>query len=145
MDSSCLRSTSLTRKPLVSLSYSVWGQGCETENRFRAFAVSVASRESCLSANALSSSLRQRAAFSPLQMSGFGFKGKKDTFKYTGTQRASTLGPVRKVPSTVVKPDYWLDGRPKAKAPVIPWEIPVNSEEDLAGIRAGTAHKSFHR
>ena len=80
---------------------------------------------------------RTTATRSMTFMSGFGFKTKKDTFKYTGTQRPGVLSPTRKVPDTVVKPDYWADGKPKAKGPVLPWVIHVNSPEEIAGIRAG--------
>jgi hypothetical protein len=72
-------------------------------------------------------------------MSGFGFKSKKDTFKYTGTQRPGVLSPRRTVPEIVVKPDYWSDSKPKAKAPILPWTIPVNTPEEIAGIRAGSS------
>jgi len=69
-------------------------------------------------------------------MSGFGFaKVKKDDFKYTGTQRMSNPTPRRKVPKDIVKPDYWKDGNPKAKSLGMPWDIPVNSPEDIEGIR----------
>jgi methionyl aminopeptidase len=70
-------------------------------------------------------------------MSGFGFKSKKDTFKYTGSQRPGVLSPKRTVPDSIIKPDYWADSKPKTKAPVLPWSIPVNSPEEIAGIRAG--------
>jgi hypothetical protein len=70
-------------------------------------------------------------------MSGFGFKSKKDTFKYTGSQRPGVLSPKRSVPESIIKPDYSADSKPKTKAPVLPWTIPVNSVEEIAGIRAG--------
>lgn len=72
-----------------------------------------------------------------LGMSGFGgfSKAKKDTFPYTGTQRLSITTPQRKVPKDIVKPDYWKDGKPKAKSLGLPWDIPVNSAEDIEGIR----------
>ena len=73
-------------------------------------------------------------------MSGFGFKTKKDTFKYTGSQRPGVLSPRRTVPDTTVKPDYWSDSKPKAKAPVLPWTITVNTPEEIAGIRAGCTY-----
>eukprot|EP00292_Cryptomonas_paramecium_P010971 CAMPEP_0113700104 /NCGR_PEP_ID=MMETSP0038_2-20120614/23748_1 /TAXON_ID=2898 /ORGANISM="Cryptomonas paramecium" /LENGTH=334 /DNA_ID=CAMNT_0000623677 /DNA_START=52 /DNA_END=1053 /DNA_ORIENTATION=+ /assembly_acc=CAM_ASM_000170 len=78
----------------------------------------------------------QRANFNLL--SGFGFKSKKDTFKYTGTQRPGVLSPKRTVPDSIVKPDYWKDGKPKARPPMMPWSIPTNSKEDIDGIRVAS-------
>jgi methionyl aminopeptidase len=71
-----------------------------------------------------------------VEMSGFGgFAKAKDNFKYTGTQRPSAMTPMRKVPKEIAKPDYASDGKPKAKTLGMPWDIPVNSAEDIEGIR----------
>ena len=79
--------------------------------------------------------LRHRSTIS-VEMSGFGgFAKSKDNFKYTGTQRPSATTPMRKVPNEIVKPDYAADGKPKAKSLGMPWDIPVNSAEDIEGIR----------
>jgi hypothetical protein len=80
--------------------------------------------------------MKTRRGSVALSMSGFGgFAKSKDSFKYTGTQRPSITTPMRKVPKDIVKPDYWSDGKPKAKSLGMPWDIPVNSAEDIEGIR----------
>jgi len=74
-----------------------------------------------------------------INMSGFGF-AKKDTFKYTGTQRLSVWpSKLKEVPESVVKPEYASrkDGRPAETAYKMPWDIHVNSPEEIAGIRQG--------
>ena len=52
---------------------------------------------------------------SRLCMMGGGFAKQKDSFKYTGKMRPGKQSPTRAVPETIAKPDYALDGRPKAK------------------------------
>lgn len=66
-------------------------------------------------------------------MGGF---GTTDTFPYTGTTRPGKQTPMRKIPTTIPRPDYADDGRPKAKGPVLPWQIEVKSAKDIEGMRA---------
>ena len=40
------------------------------------------------------------------------------------------------MPASVTKPDYANDGRPKAKGPMLPWQIEVKTAADIAGMRA---------
>lgn len=56
-------------------------------------------------------------------------------FKFTGKLRPGTLSPRRTVPDTVPRPDYWKDGRPKAKQPRFPWEIDSLNEEQIQRMR----------
>jgi hypothetical protein len=75
-----------------------------------------------------------------LRMSGFGFGGKKDSFKYTGSQRVSVWpSKLKEVPDSVMKPEYALrkDGKPAEQAFKMPWDIYTNTPEDIAGIRQG--------
>jgi len=70
-----------------------------------------------------------------LRMSGFGFaktSGKKNA---PGLQKPSVPSAKRVVPPEIMLPDYALDGNPKAKPPIMPWDIHVNSPEEIAGIR----------
>merc|ERR1719352_489276 len=66
-------------------------------------------------------------------MRGF---GTKDTFRYTGKMRPGKQTPQRMVGATILQPDYAKDGRPKAKGPVLPWQIEKKSPADIAGMRA---------
>ncbi|PXF45294.1 Methionine aminopeptidase 1A [Gracilariopsis chorda] len=56
-------------------------------------------------------------------------------FKFTGKLRPGRLSPRRTVPETVPRPDYWKDGRPKAKLPRYPWEIDSLNEEQIERMR----------
>lgn len=67
--------------------------------------------------------------------SGFGGAPAKDTFKYSGRIRPGKQSPTRKVPATIPKPDYWLDGQPKKRGPMLPWQIEIKSAEDVIGMR----------
>lgn len=64
---------------------------------------------------------------------GFGFGAPR--FKYTGDLRPGTLSPPRKVPTTLGKPDYWKDGRPKGKAPRFAWDIRTLGDQDIEKMR----------
>ena len=58
-----------------------------------------------------------------------------DTFPYTGSVRPGKQSPMRKIPSTILRPDYADDGRPKAKGSLLPWQVEVKTAEDIAGMR----------
>ena len=64
---------------------------------------------------------------------GFGKQAKPST--KDGLQVMSRPGPKREVPDTIMKPDYAKDGTPAARAMLMPWDIPLNSPEDIEGIR----------
>ena len=68
-------------------------------------------------------------------MGGGGFGAKRDTFRYTGKMRPGKQSPTRTVPNKIGKPDYAVDGRPKAASPLLPWQIEVKTAEDIAGMR----------
>lgn len=72
-----------------------------------------------------------------LLMHGGGFGGavKKDSFKYTGKMRPGKQSPTRQVPEHIIRPDYAKDGRPKSRGPILPWQIEVKTEKDIAGMR----------
>jgi hypothetical protein len=65
---------------------------------------------------------------------GFGKQAQSKGAK-NGLQVMSKQGPTRTVPDHIMKPDYAQDGQPKARGLLMPWDIPVNSAEDIAGIR----------
>ena len=67
---------------------------------------------------------------------GFGTKAVKDTFRYAGKMRPGKQSPKRKVPKEIQRPDYADDGRPKATGPMLPWQVEVKTEADIAGMRA---------
>jgi len=80
---------------------------------------------------------QQVAAARSLCNMGGGFGAtKKDNFKYTGKMRPGKQTPKRKVPQTILLPDYAADGRPKAGQPMFPWQIEVKSKKDIEGMRA---------
>jgi len=58
-----------------------------------------------------------------------------DTFPYTGSVRPGKQSPMRKIPSTILRPDYADDGRPKAKGSLLPWQVEVKTAEDIEGMR----------
>ncbi|EKX31306.1 hypothetical protein GUITHDRAFT_156633 [Guillardia theta CCMP2712] len=80
---------------------------------------------------------RRHAARTRVEVGG-GFGFARDSFKYTGTQRPSRLSPPRQIPDNIMKPDYAEDGTPKARQLGMPWDIPVNSPEDIEGVRAAS-------
>ena len=69
-------------------------------------------------------------------MGGFSTKAVKDTFRYTGKVRPGRQSPPRVVPKGIMRPDYAKDGRPKNTGPMLPWQIEIKTEEDIAGMRA---------
>ena len=74
----------------------------------------------------------------PAQKKAAGFSSvaaPKDTFKYTGKMRPGRQTPRREIPSSIIKPDYADDGRPKATGPMLPWQIEVKSAKDIEGMR----------
>lgn len=66
---------------------------------------------------------------------GFGFGTKKKSFPYTGTIRPAKMSPTRVVPDDIPRPDYAIDGIPKARKPTMPWDIVIQSPEDIAAMR----------
>ena len=61
--------------------------------------------------------------------------GKVDAFPYTGSVRPGKRSPRRQVPGSIVVPDYAADGRPKAKGPMLPWQVEVKTAKDIEGMR----------
>ena len=59
-----------------------------------------------------------------------------DTFPYTGSVRPGVQSPRRKVPARIKRPDYAEDGKPKARGPMLPWQIEVKTAKDIEGMRA---------
>ena len=59
----------------------------------------------------------------------------KDSFKYTGTVRPGTRSPTRLVPEGIMRPDYAADGIPKARGPLLPWQIEVKTARDIEAMR----------
>lgn len=56
-------------------------------------------------------------------------------FQFTGKLRPGIVSEMRKVPEEIPRPDYWKDGRPKARQPRFPWEITTLSDEEIARMR----------
>ena len=69
----------------------------------------------------------------PFMMGGFGSRA--DAFPYTGTVRPGVQSPKKKIPSAITYPDYAIDGTPKNKGPMLPWQIEVKSAADIEGMR----------
>lgn len=67
---------------------------------------------------------------------GFGAPAKKDSFRYTGKLRPGRQSARRVVPSGILLPDYAVDGKPKARGSIFPWQVEVKSEEDIKAMRA---------
>ena len=70
-----------------------------------------------------------KRAYSPYM--GFGV----DTFRYTGKVRPGTKSPTRKIPTSIVRPDYADDGRPKARGGLLPWQVEKKTPKDIEGMR----------
>jgi len=69
---------------------------------------------------------------------GSGFGGAamaRDTFKYSGRVKPGRQSAKRVVPTAIPRPDYWKDGTPKARGPLLPWQIEIKSEADIAAMR----------
>ena len=56
--------------------------------------------------------------------------------QYTGKMRPGRQSPTRQIPKGILLPDYAKDGRPKGGGPLLPWQIEVKDEQDIAGMRA---------
>jgi methionyl aminopeptidase len=56
-------------------------------------------------------------------------------YRYTGKLRPGVCSPPRVVPPEIARPDYARDGKPRGKVPKFPWNINVNSAEDIAKMR----------
>lgn len=65
---------------------------------------------------------------------GFGLKD-IPRFKFTGKLRPGIVSLQRAVPDSIDKPDYWKDGRPKAKLPRFAWEIEPLSADEIEKMR----------
>ena len=65
---------------------------------------------------------------------GFG-ASKKPSFKYTGKITQGILGPTLEVPSSILRPDYAIDGVPKLKSKNQPWEVTPQTPEDILRMR----------
>jgi methionyl aminopeptidase len=61
--------------------------------------------------------------------------GFTDTFPYTGKVRPGQQSPKRIIPSSIPRPDYADDGRPKARPPILPWQVEIKTAEDVKGMR----------
>lgn len=67
--------------------------------------------------------------------SGFGKRLINSEFKYTGQLRPGMQSATRLVPDSINPPDYAAKGKPRAKTPKFPWNIVVNSPEEIAKMR----------
>lgn len=56
-------------------------------------------------------------------------------FKFTGALRPGDISPRRNVPEEIPRPDYWKDGKPKAKLPRFPWEITPLTPDEIEKMR----------
>lgn len=56
-------------------------------------------------------------------------------YRYTGKLRPGILAAPREVPASITRPDYARDGKPRGKVPKFPWNINVNSPEDIEKMR----------
>lgn len=65
---------------------------------------------------------------------GFGFN-QIPRFKFTGKLRPGEISPKKTVPKEIVCPDYWNDGKPKAKLPRFAWDITTLTDEEIAKMR----------
>ena len=65
---------------------------------------------------------------------GFGAM-KKAAFQFSGKLTPGVLGPALDVPAAIMRPDYALDGIPKAKSRGMPWEVFPQTPEDIAKMR----------
>ena len=59
-----------------------------------------------------------------------------DVFPYAGGVRPGKQSPRRKIPASIGAPDYALDGRPKARGPMLPWQVEVKNAQEIEGMRA---------
>ena len=57
------------------------------------------------------------------------------SFRYTGKVRPGQQSPMRTIPNSITRPDYADDGKPKARGPVLPWQVEVKSAKDIEGMR----------
>lgn len=75
----------------------------------------------------------------PVLMLGKGFGApaakKKDSFDYSGPLRPGTFGPKLTVPKGIERPDYAVDGEPKATRSGLPWDIKPQTPEDISRMR----------
>lgn len=55
--------------------------------------------------------------------------------QYTGSVRPGQQTPRRQVPANILRPDYADDGRPKARGPLLPWQVEVKTAADIEGMR----------
>jgi methionyl aminopeptidase len=56
-------------------------------------------------------------------------------YHYTGPLRPGIQSPMREVPEHIARPDYARDGKPRGTVPKFPWNINVNSPEDIEKMR----------
>ena len=89
-----------------------------------------------LGSSALALNMPRGPLRSSVRMMGGGFGSSVESFPYTGTTRPGKQTPTRKIPGTIQKPDYANDGTPKAKGPLLPWQIEVKNEADIQAMRA---------
>ncbi|CAM9528220.1 unnamed protein product [Ascophyllum nodosum] len=57
-------------------------------------------------------------------------------FDFTGPLRPGVQSARRSVPPEIMRPDYAVDGIPKAKPPMLPWVIEVKKDSDIEGMKA---------
>lgn len=75
------------------------------------------------------------AALAALALGGRGFSTPRSSFAYSGAVRPGTIGPPLPVPAHILRPDYALDGKPKLRPRLQPWEVVPQTSEDVALMR----------
>lgn len=59
-------------------------------------------------------------------------------FHFTGKLRPGTISEQKEVSSTIRRPDYWKDGKPKARDPRFPWDIAALTDDDVEKMRVSS-------
>ena len=84
-------------------------------------------------------SVKKKKAVVRPKSQGFGTSIREiqnQTFKYTGSIRPGTQSPQKVVTdSTIMLPDYALDGKPKNKGQMLPWIIEVKTPMEIEKMR----------
>jgi len=75
--------------------------------------------------------VRGLSVASTTTMMARGFGAGPTAFKYSGALRPGKLSPTSLVPAEIGRPDYALDGKPKNRHKGMPWDIQVQTPEDI--------------
>lgn len=70
-----------------------------------------------------------------LNMAGKGFGFSKAGVVYSGRIKPGIVEPMQQVPNHIKKPDYAVDGIPKAKRTGLPWDVTPQTPEDIIRMR----------